>query len=212
MDNKYFIYCIFKQKHQGWKGSVSGSTPPPPRKSAGFCCVSPLFPLYASPHQQPLAFLLILPPLDLSAVLCSGCNCIWATSAQRTHAGVSLARSKVKGSSREAQWGHSGDFSVWKTGPSLWVQTSPRLCSGPFKNKYEPCDYLFVNYIFIYPFTSARLDMVRLIYFRGPSLWRVGFVSLFACTALLSSGFVIRILLQNCSNSSKKTGYEKAGL
>lgn len=44
MDNKYFIYCIFKQKHQGWKGSVSGSTPPPPRKSAGFCCVSPSSP------------------------------------------------------------------------------------------------------------------------------------------------------------------------
>lgn len=150
----------------------------------------PLFPRHGSPHQQPTAFLLILPPLDFSAVLCSGCNCIWATSAQRTYAGVTLAGLKVKGSSREAQWGHSYDFSVWKTGPSLWVQTSPRLCSGPLKYKYELCDYLLVNYIFIYPLISHQLHWIWSSWctFEVHLYSMLVLFVLFAFTALLSSG------------------------
>lgn len=90
MDRKYFItaiYCIFKEKRKA--GNAASKLP---------CWILlrfPLFPRYGSPRQQPIAFLLILPPLDFSAVLCSGCNCIWATSAQCTYAIVALAGSKV---------------------------------------------------------------------------------------------------------------------
>lgn len=109
-DMEYFIYCIFKRKHQAGKGSRSGSRnsphpPPPPAR----------FP--PSTRRLINSRWLFCSFSHLWTFLCSGCNCVWATSARRTHAGVSLARLKVKGSSGEAQWGHWDDFSVWKTGP-----------------------------------------------------------------------------------------------
>lgn len=139
------IYCIFKHKDTGW-----------------ILLRFQLFPRYGSPHRfsahSPASGLFCLSLLGLQLCLS---NVSTAHVCRSYACGVKMSKVLQERHSEAIHLKNRPVSPGSNLSSSLRIQTSARLCSGPFKYEQELCDYLLVNYIYLSSHFSST-TLVRL--------------------------------------------------